>query len=393
MPAEVIDKWLESGRYAQVNGARLRPIEHNIFKGTPLSIQRGQAEAFCLNCDNGENYILKKFHKGKRLDYNYLVSAGSLLPKDAGFIAGTERRILSPKTLIMTPGCYYRQDLAAWLDETILMLRVAGIDWATLADEIRQGRLQLHREHRIELARNLTSLIRALEKHNCCHRDISSGNVFIETKSWNIYLIDFDSLYHPSLSMPEATTCGTIGYTPSFAWKSNTLNVRRTWCPYADRYALTIINVEFLALNKGAPLTAEGGMFEQHELRARSGKGIYMIKKLLQKEWQEVVSLFEATINSKNFASCPSPEDWQEVLEAIPGAPVRPPRLEQLENIPQDYFKNVLSKLRPAAPLWPAPNLSSMPTIDFQIPQTNSEYVSLPPDPWNNEKNSMERFE
>lgn len=63
MPAEVIEKWLKSGRYAQVNGTRLRPIEHNILKGTPLSIQRGQAEAFCLTCDKGENYILKKFHR------------------------------------------------------------------------------------------------------------------------------------------------------------------------------------------------------------------------------------------------------------------------------------------------------------------------------------------
>jgi serine/threonine protein kinase len=382
MPAEVMEKWLKSDRYAQVDGMRLRPLEHSILKGLPLSIQRGQAEAFCLIDENSNGWIVKKFHIGRDLNHNYLISVASLLPKDDGFIAGTKRQILSSATLKKVGDCYHNAKLSAWLNGTILMPKIPGFDWAALADDIREGKIQLQRAQRIEIARNLTSLVLALEKLNLCHRDISSGNTFIDTAFWLVYLIDFDSMYHPSLSMPKGTTCGTVGYAPPFAWQSNALDPRRTWCPCADRYALAVIIVEFLALDKNAPLTAEGGMFDQNELRSRSGKGIERIRRLLQKEWKQVSPLFEDAINSKDFASCPSPKDWQQVLETLPGAQSKPPRLEQLENITPNDFQYILSKIRPAAPLWSTPKLSEMPTVELKLPQTVTVQVLLPDDPW-----------
>ena len=248
MPAEVIKNWFRSSKYAQMNGTRLRPIEHPMMKGTPLSVAKGQAEAYCMASDNNQRWILKKFHEGKSLDRRYLSSVNSVLPKNEAFIVGSSRKILSFMDLRKSAGCYYARDLADWLNATILMPAAAGGDWAALADDIRSGEVQLKRAQRIELARNLAGVVSALEAHGCSHRDLSSGNVFIVITTRQIYLIDFDSLYHPSLSMPGATTCGTDGYAAPYAWDGDKLIPGRTWCRCADRYALAILIVEFLML-------------------------------------------------------------------------------------------------------------------------------------------------
>ena len=60
MPAEVMEKWLRSKRSAQINGLQLRPMNHAYCKGLPLSVQRGQAEAYWLRSPEGEQWILKK---------------------------------------------------------------------------------------------------------------------------------------------------------------------------------------------------------------------------------------------------------------------------------------------------------------------------------------------
>lgn len=383
MSDEIVEKWLRSRKFAQVNGKRLRPLEHTSLKGTPLSVQKGQARAYWFSDENGQNWILKKFNNGKDLDPAYLNAIPSLLPKDDAFIAGTQRQVLSSCTLNRNTGCYYTAALANWLDSTVLMPKISGYDWSAIADDIREGKLKLQKGHRIQLALNLAHLIEVLEKYNCCHRDISSGNVFIIIASGEISLIDFDSMYHPNLAMPKATTCGSAGYASPYAWHSNNLDAKRTWCLYADRYALAIIIVEFLVLDKGSRLTGEGGMFDQEELRKRGGKGIDDIRKILSTEWSQVLPLFDAVINSRNFASCPSPQDWQQVLDKAPEARIRPPRIEQLESIWSDYFSEILGKLRPATPLHSAPSLSDMPAISLNLSKIVARTVSLPPDPWN----------
>ncbi len=382
MSDEVVEKWLKSCKFAQVNGKRLRPLQHTLLKGTPLSVQKGQAEAYWFSDETGQNWILKKFHNGKNPDSKYLNSIASLLPKNDAFKAGTQRQILSACTLNRNPGCYYTAALANWLDGTVLMPKILGCDWSATADDIREGKLELQRGLRIQLALNLVNVIEILEKYNCCHRDISSGNVFIIIASGEIYLIDFDSMYHQNLAMPQATTCGSVGYISPYAWLSNNLDAKRTWCPYADRYALAIIIVEFLTLGKGSPLTAEGGMFEQEELRKRGGKGIDNIRMVLGNEWTQVLPLFDAVINSKDFASCPAPQDWQQVLNKTPEDSIRFPRIDELESIRPDYFGEILGKLRPKAPLYSAPSLSDMPSVSLNLSQTVAKPVSLPPDPW-----------
>jgi len=373
--------WFESGKYAQINGTRVRPVEHPVLKDELLSIQKGQAESICLVREDGSKRTLKKFHQGKALDRGYLVSVSTLLPKVDGFVAGTQRQVLSSDTLTKTTKCYYAKDLAAFFQDTVLMPHVKGTDWSGLADELREGHIQLTKNQRIGLCRTLTELIAKLENNNCSHRDISSGNAHIDTTTWKIYLIDFDSFYHPSLSMPKATTCGTAGYTPPFARQAGVLDARRTWCLHADRwYALGILIAEFCILDRGSPLTSEGGMFNQDELRVRSGSGLDAARKTLHAQWPAVVSMFDATIKSRDFESCPSPQNWQKVFD---GAFVEPPSLAHLESIPADYFQKILSMRRPAIPVWSPPYLSEIPEFKPKKPKAISKVVVLPPGPWN----------
>ena len=62
MSAEAVENWLQSGLNAIIYRVSLKPVEHNILKGKPLSSQKGQAEAFFLIDDRGNWWILKKFH-------------------------------------------------------------------------------------------------------------------------------------------------------------------------------------------------------------------------------------------------------------------------------------------------------------------------------------------
>jgi serine/threonine protein kinase len=381
MATTEIERWFKSRKYAQVNGCRIRPLPHPMFGQEPLIIQKGQAQAISMAGNDGSKWMLKKFHPSKTIERSYLMSVPALLPRIDGFIAGTRRQLLTPEKLVRAPQCYYAADLADFLNDTILMPRIEGIAWSALADDVRDGQVFLSKVQRIALCRKLIELLLALEGNNCCHRDFSSGNVFIDLTSLTIYLIDFDSLYHPGLTMPKTTTCGTIGYSPPFAWQAGVLDPRRTWCPHADRYSAAIMIAEFCILDKGAPLTADGGMFDQNGLCRRAGPGLETARNVLITYWPNVAELFEATINSKDFESCPSPKDW---LDAIDKNPQKSLHLAQIEDVPDGYFDEFLKRAkRHSALIQPAPKLSEIPEFKIGTLLCSSNATTLPPNPWN----------
>ena len=361
MPADVMDRWLNCNRSADVNGKYLHPLEHKGLKGTPLSIQKGQAEVFCLRAEDGSHWVLKKFHAGRSLAHTYLTGIRSLLPSHPGFVSGTRREVLSSDALHTGNGHYHCPELGEWLDGTILMPRINGIDWSALADRIRDGQQELDRAQRRSLCRSLAELIRLLEMHKLTHRDLSSSNVYIHIDGWLTSLIDFDSLYHPRLTMPVATTCGTPGYVAPYTWQRGGLDPAISWRPGADRYALALLNTEFLALRKGAPLSVDGGMFDQDELCARSGKSVDLARNTLAAEHPQALPLFEAAIKSTSFDSCPSPQDW---LSLCGSYVLNPPRLADIEEFRAEDLAALLRRRRPAPPVWPAPLLRDLPPIE-----------------------------
>jgi len=385
MSTEVMEKWLKSGRSAVINQWHLKPVEHNLLKGKPMSSQKGQAEAFFLTDDKDNWLIIKKFHKTCDLDRTYLVRVSSLLPKDPGFACGTDRQVLSKGTLARTKGSYYGKGLDQWLDGTILMPRIQGYDWATLADEIRDGSTVLDQRQRFTICKNLTRLVELLEGNLCCHRDLSCGNVFIDLETGQVYLIDFDSFYHLTLKMPQATTCGTAGYISHHAWNNGKLEPHRTWCQHADRYALALLNAEILLVKRGIQTTGDGGLFDQEELKTQSGKGIDSVLAELKAKYPHAAKLFQRAIHSSCFLDCPSPQDWSSFFNTAAGLAIMPPSINDLSDDCFARMTDILNRCRAAVPLWPAPSLGEMPVKVPQVPKIYTiqpQAVGLPPDPW-----------
>jgi hypothetical protein len=359
-------------------------MEHAYAKGKPLSSQKGQAEAFFLVDDAGNGWILKKFRQTCRLDASYLVEVAFVLPREKAFVCGTNRLILNANSLQKEKGCHYNKDLDQWLEGTVLMPRVKGADWACLADGIRDGEVVLAPERRLNLCRNLTRLVERLEAYRCSHRDLSCGNVFIDVRTGEVYLIDFDSLFHPHLVMPRATTCGTEGYTPSYAWINGRLDPRSSWCERADRYALALLNAEMLLVDKATAATGEGGIFNQEELKNGSGRGIDSIVAELRCQYPGAGELLLRAIRSHNAAECPSPDAWGGCFGSMPSDTSSVPALSELPDL-TGRITDILARSRPAAPMWPAPNLSEVPAAVPRIPARRipvSLNVTLPSDAW-----------
>lgn len=388
MSDDVLSNWVRSGRHAQLNGVQALPQRHHMLPDTPVVIQRAQAKALFLSAKDGARWILKKFHQGRCLDETYLRAVGGVLPQHNGFESGTARKLLVRGDHRRAPGCYYSSDLARWLDGSVLMPRVAGCDWAALADDLRDGSLHLERSQRVTLARSLVELIRELEQAGCAHRDLSSSNVFLDVNTWSVSLIDFDSTYHPSLSMPRATTCGTEGYTPAFVWVSGRPDPATTWRPYADRYAMALLIVEFLITDRNTSQGAEGGAFDQNELRSRSGDTLRRAIDQLKGEFTPVIPLFETTIKSRGCTDGPAPEAWLQLFDRIIGPPIKPPPLDSVEKAKREDFDRILQRRKPAAPIWPAPDLRDVPVepigpLPPKPPSLPAPLViPLPDSPW-----------
>ena len=391
MSADVVEQWHRSRQPAQLNGMRFWPKSHPVLKDAPIVVQRGQAGAIFLVAEDRSDWILKKFHRGRCPDNRYLRSISTVLPAHEGFRAGTDRQVLSSHDLRAVEGCYHNTHFKHWLDGSVLMPRVQGVDWATIADEIRAGNVQLEQSDRLAYCYNLTQLVRLLEAHQCAHRDFSSGNILLDTGTHAISLIDFDSFYHPSLSMPVVTTCGTEGYTPPFAWRRRQLDAAATWCEGADRYALALLNVEFIILQKDAPLTGEGGVFDQRELRTRSGPGLIHVRDRLRACLPTAMPLLDSALAAQCCQDCPAPEEWIRILGSGAATALKPPALNELETISPRYFEERLARCRPAAPLWPAPTLSEMPVGVPRLAGPALPAVTLPADPWQLQEEQSEQ--
>jgi hypothetical protein len=320
--SDVVEKWLVSGRYAWIERLQLKPLAHRALPRSPVRIRRGQADVFPLQAGDGRAFMLKRFHHGRLLNREYLIRVSALLPRGREFAAGTNRAVLTSGALQRDSNAYYAHALAAWLNDTVLMPRLSGSDWVMLADELRSGRRQLAPSQRLALAQSLARVIEKLENHHCSHRDLTGSNVFIDRDMSAVQLIDFDSLCHPSLTMPSGTTCGTPGYLPSFVCRAGT-DPRPTWCERADRFALALLIGEFLAVGPGAPWSGDGGLFDQEDLTRRRGVSIDWARDAVAQTCPQALPLLDRALASRTFAECPSPREWQRIVRTVPDRAVR----------------------------------------------------------------------
>lgn len=318
---DVVEDWLRSKKYAELAGLKLRPLEHSQFKGIPLSSVRGQAQAFYLQDDNNNDWILKKFSPAKIPDSTYIKAIQALIPRRPGLQSGYLRKILV-KGDVSRSG-YFNPEFAAWIENTVRMPRILAGDWAALADNLRDGSLKLSTDQRILLCTKLSEQINLLESNDLSHRDLSPTNLFVDLQNQLVHLIDWDCIFHPSLQMPSNTTYGSNGYIAPFVKVGGALDPQVTWRPHADRFSMAILNAEFLSMEIGTPLRNDGGMFEQSELFNHGGPETSLIVNNLRRHFPQAAGLLERALKAQRFDECPSPSEWL----ALAASPVPMPSL------------------------------------------------------------------
>lgn len=357
---DVVKEWLGRGAYVSLEGVEVALERHPVVRDLPLSISRGQAMAYFLTDRQNRPWILKKFLPGRDPDAAYVRAIQKLIPSKPGFESGSQRRILSPASV----GTGHKiAHFDQWVTDTILMPRVPGSDWANLADSLRAGTVFLTREQRVAMCTNFIDHVADLEAAGVSHRDLAVTNVFIDPSTWDVHLIDWDGIFHSSLAMPRNTTVGTDGYTVPFVRTANGDDPKQTWCRSADRFAMAVLCVEFLLIERGSPLANDGGLFEQHELYAKSGPRLNAIRNALNTRWPDITVLLDAALQARSFTDAPSPADWRQT-PSLRGAP-NAPSLDRVSDFMAD-FRTYIQKLQQvppdikSPPLPPPPDLAAL---------------------------------
>ncbi len=285
------------------------PLEHPQLKAIFITSVRGQAQAFYLTDDSGLDWILKKFSPARIPDSTYINAIQSLIPHRPGLQAGYLRRILA-KGDVKKSG-YFNPEFAAWIENTVQMPRIKSDDWAGLADKLRDGSVKLAADERLLLCTKLSEQINLLESNELSHRDLSATNVFVDVSSDLVNLIDWDCIFHPSLTMPpeynlrDKRIYRALRQSFRGARSANFLEDAR-----ADRFSMAILNAEFFSMDIGTPIRHDGGMFEQAELFNRGGPATAQVIRGLRQRFPRAAILLEQALKAQGFDDCPSPAEW-----------------------------------------------------------------------------------
>ena len=303
--------WLHSGQDAVVAGLRLRPRPHPQSRHLPLATSMGQAAVFYLDGDGQREWMLKKFHPGRAPDAAYVAAIRSLVPREAGFESGSERRCLIG-SMVSSAG-YTAHDFVAWIEGTILMPRVRASAWSDFLGELRDGTIDLDVPARLGIAEDFCKKVEALEAGRVAHRDLSATNVMLDDEH-AIHFIDWDSLYAPSLRMPANTTIGTNGYTAPYMREAGD-DPRASWTAGADRFALAVLVLETFAAQRGCAFTGDGCLLEQEEIHARRGLTLDAATAAAGARAKDVIPLFAKALAAKTPRECPGPRQWFRALK------------------------------------------------------------------------------
>lgn len=308
---DVIQSWLGSGQHAVLNGIAVSPRRRDDLSPMPLMTRGEQASSYYLIDDEDHGWILKKFFPETQPDSAYVKAIQQLIPRQSGFESGFARQVLESSSV--SDSAYAHGEFQAWIDGAILMPEVESPTWAELSASIREGSAVLSRVERLLLCQKLSETVGWFESLDLAHRDLSSTNVLVDTLNVEIHLIDWDSLFHPSLEMPGNTTYGTAGYIAPFVRHDGIEDAAATWQINSDRFALTILNVELLTTSAGVSLS--GGVSVQDDLQNGSGRNLDTVRESLRRSFPAAVEFLTQALTARSFAECPSPSEWIDLTE------------------------------------------------------------------------------
>ena len=314
---DIVNDWLNSGRTVRVCGLDLKPIPHSVFNDRGLCIVKGQASVYFLRDQrHRNNWLLKVFNPGRRPTDDYLNAVSQHLPGPAAFFTCTQRRILTKDHVDLRNSSYRNPAFVRLIEGAVMMPKVPGTTWASIADDLRDGTLELPTARRIEMSLNLARSVSTLEAGQCSHRDLSATNVFFAQND-RAYLIDWDCLHHPKLPFQQNTTMGTMGYIASFlkVTEGNADGIR-SWCECADRFALAVLIAEILLVGPATAAPQEdSSLFSQAQIDTPGHTFVQDQIKQLRQISRSCSPLAEQAFNSRSFAQCPSPDAWMDALK------------------------------------------------------------------------------
>ena len=315
---EIIEHWLASGEPVRISGLDLVPMSHPAMPDMPRCVTKGQATVFFLKqVPFGNVWLLKKFAPSRRPSDEYLAAVTQCLPGGIEFFTCTQRRLLTTRHLDRWNSGFSNPGMAQWLEGTILMPKVPGSPWSSVADSIRDRELTLTLPQRLQAALSLTECVLRLEAAGCAHRDLSSTNVFY-AEDGRVYLIDWACLYHSSLEFQPNTTPGTMGYIAPFMGSSVGNYVASTsWCEGADRFALAIFIAEFLLTSSQTVPQEDGTLFAQAQFHQPQNDFLQKQLVSLADISRQCQVLFQRGLQASSFQECPSPNEWQGALKNV----------------------------------------------------------------------------
>lgn len=309
---DILREWLQSGLTARVCGLDIRPKPSPHLDDAPLCIQKGQATVvFFEQVPQGNTWLIKIFTPGRRPTDEYLLAVERYLPGSAAFFTCTQRRLLTREHLDLWASSFKNPALADFLEGAVMMPKVPGAPWASMAEDFRDGVLQMPLSQRLGLGLALARCVDLLEAGFCSHRDLSPGNVFV-TPDGRVYLIDWDCTYHSSLPFQANTTLGTMGYmAPFLKVTGGTADPALSWRPHADRFALAVLVAEILLVGPDTPAAHEDGtLFSQAQIDEPENGFVREIIGRLKELAKPCGSLLERAFGSLGFEACPSPQEW-----------------------------------------------------------------------------------
>ena len=311
MPTREMEAWHDARAPVSLAGTALTPDSHPQFGGV-LCFTKGQGDSYPLTGTDGTHWILKKFSARMQPSLEYVQAVATLVPPHDGFECARERCVITDDVVC---GDEAIAGLRDWLEGTILMPVVRGMNWGDWISDIVAQACAPTLQDRVQTALTLVDAIGALEAAQCAHRDLSSGNVFVD--GGRVRLIDWDSLYHPSRTFEPNTTLGSPGYTAPWIH-----DARSSWTLGADRYALAVCVAEALAARKGMTCYGEGCLLDTGGgVEPPSTRSVARVRKALRHVGEEADDLLARALASTSFADCPSPRDWTAALQRLQPRP------------------------------------------------------------------------
>jgi len=310
---DAMQAWLRADEPAMIDGLALLPRASEGAAGLPRCTVSETAISYHLFDKNDDGWLLRKFMPDWQPNLSRIQTTQYVIPRMPGFNSGFDQRVLDD-TSLSTAG-YHTEELQTWLIDAILVPEVTVSPWMDVADSIRTGGQSLATVVKLLLCQKLTERVEWLESGGAAHRNLSGTSVLIDPMNVEVHFVDWDHMFHPSLSKPANITAGAIGYIAPFVKLEPSANVDATWRSRADRFALAVLNCEILLTNGDSPITAGGGLLEQQHIFDRAGHTLQRLRNALQQNSPAALKLFDQCLTASNFDQCPGPREWLGLIE------------------------------------------------------------------------------